>query len=217
MKHTALATHAPRFPATRRLQRWLSTLNAGATSRPSSTTEPLMWYVANPAPTVVDFDRDPAQAAIADGTTVDATYASLGVTFTCIVCTSGHAFARSPGRAGNGVSLVASPTIPVYDSRSGAVRADFSTPRSWVSVDVLAVLPVGIRGHSRGQAVAGSLQRGRPEDRLRSLLSSGVWHGRLWAVANAAHRRPHGQHQFDSLVLAALQRFTARSTARSTT
>ena len=106
-----------------------------------STTEPLMWYVANPAPTVIDFDRDPAQAAIADGTTVDATYSSLGVTFTCMVCSSGHAFARSPGKTGNGVSLVASPTIPLYDSRSGAVRADFTTPRSWVSVDVRAVLP----------------------------------------------------------------------------
>ncbi len=107
----------------------------------SSTSEPLMWYVANPAPTVIDFDRDPAQAAIADGAVVDATYASLGVTFTCVVCSSGHAYARLSGRTGNGVSLWQSPYVPVYDSRYGAVRADFSTPRSSVSIDVLAVLP----------------------------------------------------------------------------
>ncbi|HYQ02509.1 MAG TPA: hypothetical protein VER96_27745 [Polyangiaceae bacterium] len=108
----------------------------------SSAKEPLLWYVSNPAPTVIDFDRDPAGAAIADGTTVDATYNSLGVTLTCIVCGSNpHAFARAPGRAGNGVSLFASPTIPLYDSRNGAVRVEFTTPRSWVSIDALAVLP----------------------------------------------------------------------------
>ncbi|HEY3255078.1 MAG TPA: hypothetical protein VGJ91_14055 [Polyangiaceae bacterium] len=107
----------------------------------SSTTEPLMWYVSNPAPTVIDFDRDPAQATIADGAIVDSTYSSQGVTFSCVSCTSGHAFARLPGKVGNGVSLVASPTLPLYDSRFGAVRADFNTPRSSVSLDVLGVLP----------------------------------------------------------------------------
>jgi hypothetical protein len=114
---------------------------SGSEEQASSTTEPLMYYVANPPPTVIDFDRDTTQANIADGTTVDATYSSLGVTFTCVVCSSGHAFARAPGRAGNGVSLFASAAIPVYDSRFGAVRADFTTPRTWVSIDVLAVLP----------------------------------------------------------------------------
>lgn len=113
----------------------------GSDEPSSSTTEPLMWYVSNPTPTVIDFDRDPVQAIIADGTTVDATYNSLGVTFTCIVCASGHAFARAPGRSGNGVSLFASPSVPWYDARFGAVRAEFTTPRSWVSIDVLAVLP----------------------------------------------------------------------------
>ena len=112
----------------------------------SSTTEPLMWYVSNPDPTVIDFDRDPAQAPIADGTTVDATYSSLGVNFGCIVCSSGHAFARSPGRTGNGVSLIASPILPLFDARAGAVRAEFTTPRKWVSIDVLAVLPVEYKG-----------------------------------------------------------------------
>lgn len=112
----------------------------------SSTTEPLMYYVSNPAPTVIDFDRDPTQAAILDGATVDATYVNAGVNFTCIVCASGHAFARAPGRTGNGVSLFAKPAAPFYDARSGAVRADFITPRSWVSIDVLAVLPPEYKG-----------------------------------------------------------------------
>jgi hypothetical protein len=107
----------------------------------SSTSSPLLWYVANPAPTVIDFDLDPAQAAIADGTVVDSTYTSLGVTLTCVVCASGHAYSRLPGRTGNGVSVFQSPYVPVYDSRYGAVRADFNTARSWVSIDVLAVLP----------------------------------------------------------------------------
>lgn len=118
-----------------------SDAESGSEEQSSSAKEPLMYYVANPTPTVIDFDSDPTGAPIADGTTVDATYNSLGVTLTCIVCTSTHAFARSPGRAGNGVSLFAYPNIPLYDSRNGAVRAEFSTPRSWVSIDALAVLP----------------------------------------------------------------------------
>jgi len=118
----------------------------GAEEQTSSATEELRWYVANPVPTVIDFDTTPAQTAIANGAVVDTTYTSLGVSFSCVVCTSGHAFARSPGRAGNGVSLVASPTVPAYDSRSGAVRADFTSPRSSVSIDVLAILPVEYAG-----------------------------------------------------------------------
>ncbi|MET0793648.1 MAG: hypothetical protein ABW061_19165 [Polyangiaceae bacterium] len=120
--------------------------DGGSAEQTSASSEPLMWYVANPAPTVIDFDRDPAQAAIADGTTVDATYASLGVTFGCDFCSSLHAFARAPGRTGNGVSLVASPIVPFYDARQGGVRANFSTPRSSVTVDALAVLPVEYLG-----------------------------------------------------------------------
>ena len=111
-----------------------------------STTEQLKWYVSDPAPTVIDFDRDPAQVAITNGALVDLTYTSLGVTLTCVVCSSGHAYSRSPGKSGNGVSLFQSPYVPVYDSRYGAVRADFSTPRNSVSIDVLAVLPPEYQG-----------------------------------------------------------------------
>ena len=116
-------------------------LESAGDEQTSSASEPLMWYVANPVPTVIDFDTDPTGAPIANGANVDATYTGVGVTFTCIVCSSAHAFARSPGRAGNGVSLFQSPYVPLFDSRYGAVRAEFSLPRSFVSVDVLGVLP----------------------------------------------------------------------------
>jgi hypothetical protein len=107
-----------------------------------STTEPLLYYVSNPTPTVIDFDRDPAQATIADGTMVDATYTSQGVTFSCMSCASGtHAYARAPGRTGNAVSVVPSPTLNLFDSRSGGVVAEFTTPRNFVSIDALAILP----------------------------------------------------------------------------
>jgi len=112
----------------------------GSEEQTGSTSNELMWWVANPDPTVINFDNTPAQASLADGAIVDATYTSLGVTFSCMVCSSGHAFARSTGRTGNGVSMIASPIFAAYDSHSGAVRADFTTARSWVSVDVLAVM-----------------------------------------------------------------------------
>ncbi|HVW25155.1 MAG TPA: hypothetical protein VHC69_07265 [Polyangiaceae bacterium] len=95
---------------------------------------------------LVDFDHDPSGNAIADGTAVDNVYSSLGVTLSSIVCTSSgctsgqHAYARTWGST-NIASLFASPTVPVFDARSGAVRADFATPRTWVSIDATPVLP----------------------------------------------------------------------------
>ena len=95
----------------------------------------------------VDFDHDTAGNAIADGTIVDNTYSTMGVTLSSIVCTPGsgcasgqHAYARTWGST-NIASLFPSPYVPVYDARSGAVRADFATPRSWVSIDATPVLP----------------------------------------------------------------------------
>src|SRR6478735_227508 len=108
----------------------------------SSTTEPVLTYIKNPAPTVIDFDRDPAQATIADGTMVDTTYASYGVTFSCMGCTGTHAFARAPGRAGNAVSVFPAPTFNLYDARNGGVVATFNSPRKSVSIDALGILPV---------------------------------------------------------------------------
>jgi len=114
----------------------------GSDGETGTTSQPLLDPVALPdfweqPPTVIDFDYDPVQAAILDGTIVDSTYASWGVTFTCVACSSGHAYARSQGRTGNGVSLVPSPFASGFDSRFGAVRADFTSPRSFVSIDAL--------------------------------------------------------------------------------
>jgi len=112
----------------------------------SSSSDELLWYVSNPPPVLIDFDSDPQSARIADGTIVDTTYTSWGVTFSCMVCSSGHAFSRKPGRTGNGVSLVASPVVPAFDARLGAVRAEFRSPRSWVSVDVLPLMAPEFKG-----------------------------------------------------------------------
>lgn len=77
---------------------------------------------------------------LSDGALVDTTYS--GVTFNCIVCSSGHAYARySTGFGSNGVSLFAPPTLPFYDARFGAVQATFATTKRWVSIDARAVLP----------------------------------------------------------------------------
>jgi len=110
----------------------------GGDGETGTTSQPLQGYWEQP-PTVIDFDHDPMQAVILDGTVVDATYASWGVTFTCVACSSGHAYARSQGRTGNGVSLIPSPFASGFDSRFGAVRADFTSPRSFVSVDAVAL------------------------------------------------------------------------------
>jgi hypothetical protein len=115
----------------------------GVTSDGVGTTDPALRLLRQNPPTVIDFDTDPAGNAVANDTVVDATYASKGVTFSCIVCTSGHGVARTPGRSGNGVSLwrVADSGLPFFDARWGAVRADFTTPRSSVSIDALEVQP----------------------------------------------------------------------------
>jgi hypothetical protein len=71
----------------------------------------------------------------------------MGVTLSGIKCTPGmgcvtaHAYAQSsvlPESAPNVVSQDALDTI--FEARYGAVRADFATARSWVSIDVMPVL-----------------------------------------------------------------------------
>jgi hypothetical protein len=104
----------------------------------STQAATIVWQ---PPPVLIDFDVDPSNAAIANGAIVDGAYSGFGVTFTCVVCSSGHAYARTPGRTNNGVSLFQSPYFPMYDGRYGAVRADFASPRSFVTIDVLGILP----------------------------------------------------------------------------
>jgi hypothetical protein len=93
-----------------------------------------------PSSVTIDFDNSPG-GAVASGSIVDSTYASAGVTFTCVSCMSGHAYALQAATGGNAVSLFAPPSVPVFDARYGAVRATFSTPRRWVSIEATPVLP----------------------------------------------------------------------------
>jgi len=80
---------------------------------------------------------------VANGSVVDTAYTGYGVTFSCVACTSGHAYARLLNNGTNGVSLIdpQSSFLPYFDSRFGAVTATFNTGRSWVSIDAAPVLP----------------------------------------------------------------------------
>jgi hypothetical protein len=99
---------------------------------------------------LIDFDSATYQSPLlgpitiffGDGEIMDSAYAHMGVNFSCVVCASGHAYARN--RGGNlGVSLfpypLAWPYGGAYDARSGAVEATFDTPRAWVSIEATAV------------------------------------------------------------------------------
>jgi hypothetical protein len=107
--------------------------------------------LANPYPSsyVINFDRDPSGNPLADGAVIDTTYtSSLGVTFSAISCVpgmgcaSGHAFARTASGASSVPNVVSQNdnSLPFFNARYGAVRADFTTARSWVSIDVMPVL-----------------------------------------------------------------------------
>jgi hypothetical protein len=99
---------------------------------------------------LVDFDSatyrspllGPVTVYFGEGEVMDGAYAHLGVNFRCVVCTSGHAYARNQGGS-MGVSLFPHPQAWPYggafDARFGAVEATFDTPRSWVSIEAMAV------------------------------------------------------------------------------
>lgn len=91
------------------------------------------------APAFPTFGSTPVPA----GAIVDTSYAGYGVTFSCVVCSSGHAYARPISSGSNGVTLVdpATSVLPFFDARNGAVKAEFATARSWVSIDARPVLP----------------------------------------------------------------------------
>ena len=98
----------------------------------------------NTLPTTVTLDFDQVGGtAVPNNSIVDTTYNGNGVTFSCIVCASGHAFARALGTGTQGVSLIdpAASILPFFDARDGAVTATFANPRSWVSIDAAPVLP----------------------------------------------------------------------------
>jgi hypothetical protein len=98
---------------------------------------------------LVDFDSATYQSQLGpitiffgENDVMDGAYANLGVNFSCVVCTSGHTYARNQGGS-MGVSLFAYPTAWPYggafDARSGAIEATFDTPRSWVSIEATAI------------------------------------------------------------------------------
>jgi hypothetical protein len=88
--------------------------------------------------TLVDFDNSPS-GAVAGGTMVDTLYTSQGVTFSCVSCTGGHAYALAAAVGNNAVSLFAPPSAAAFDARYGAVKAAFSSPPSSVSIQATAV------------------------------------------------------------------------------
>ena len=107
--------------------------------------------LANPYPSsyLINFDVDASGTPLPDGAVVDTTYtSSLGVTFSAIKCVpgqgcaTGHAFARGSVGAKSPQNVVSqdAASLPFFNARFGAVRADFATPRSWVSIDVAPVL-----------------------------------------------------------------------------
>jgi hypothetical protein len=97
---------------------------------------------------VINFDDVPS------GTVVDTHYP--GVTFGCVVCSSGHAYARDMNTFGsstaasglNVVSLVdpGSSTVTSFDARNGAVTATFAAPQRTVSIDARPQLPLEFLG-----------------------------------------------------------------------
>jgi hypothetical protein len=104
-----------------------------ASQLPPISNRPPLQYTA-----LIDFDTSPA-GAVASGAIVDGTYGAAGVTFTCVYCTSGHAYAALSATGNNAVSLFAQPSDPGFDARWGAVKASFGSPRSSVSIDATAV------------------------------------------------------------------------------
>lgn len=99
---------------------------------------------------LINFDADVAGAALSDGTILDTLFtSSRGITFTGITCAqgqgcvNGHAYARASTDAESAPNVVASvpPSqgLPLLNAEYGAVRADFTTARTWVSIDVKPV------------------------------------------------------------------------------
>jgi hypothetical protein len=115
---------------------------AGAVDESETTAEQGEAMLLPRATVSVDFDEVGGTAIAADSV-VDTTYGAYGVTFGCVVCASGHAYARALGTGTQGVSLVArqASVLPFFDARDGAVTATFNSPRSWVSIDAAPVLP----------------------------------------------------------------------------
>jgi hypothetical protein len=103
---------------------------------------------ANPDPWV-DFDRvgfypftsTLPSTLIPANTIVDGTYQGYGVTLSCAGpgCGSAHVYTGPVSNGTNGVTVFAPPSFTMFDERWGKVRATFTTPRTWASVDARAI------------------------------------------------------------------------------
>lgn len=115
---------------------------AGAVDESETTGEQGEAMTLPRATALIDFDQVGGTAVAADSI-VDTTYNGMGVTFGCVVCASGHAYARSIVNATQGISLISpqASILPFFDARDGAVTATFNSPRTWVSIDAAPVLP----------------------------------------------------------------------------
>jgi hypothetical protein len=104
-----------------------------------------------PTAFLVDFDHDPSGNPIADGTIVDSVYSAWGVTFSGILCmpacTTGHAYARTDTTGNNVVTMIPPGLTPPahyeieFNALNGGVRADFTNPRIWASIDAVPIVP----------------------------------------------------------------------------
>jgi hypothetical protein len=99
--------------------------------------------------TVINFDTDTLGNPIANGTMIDDTYSSWGVTFAALPCANapcvesgGNIYAIAYGEANGGGSAPNAvstypdgPTVPaLMDAQTGVIRATFATPQSNVTI-----------------------------------------------------------------------------------
>jgi hypothetical protein len=89
---------------------------------------------------LINFDTDPTGAAIPSGTSVAGTYASMGVTFSCLNCGygSGLPLALATSATNNGVAPAGG--FSMFDERVGVIVAEFASPRRYVAIDATRVL-----------------------------------------------------------------------------
>ena len=123
--------------------------------------EAVEWYRTHPPRiprvTTIDFDVDTNNNPIADGTKLDVVqpYASWGVTFSAdLGGPPGHVFARKDLGAETPPNVVSVNDVNLtahYNASVGAVRATFSTPQRWVSIDTLPQTAVEALGCTYNQ------------------------------------------------------------------
>jgi hypothetical protein len=91
--------------------------------------------------TTIDFDKDPGGATIPSGAVINQMYP--GVTFSCVSGTGQEVYAHSASDAATAPNVVSVPGACFgqwFDSRMGAVKAQFEHPVQSVKIDAKPVL-----------------------------------------------------------------------------